>query len=413
MKIGILTNRYPSYWRRFYQQNPHIAKFSYDEQILALQYDSFGTSGAWVAPLAARGCAAAEILSNVPPLQRAWVRENGQRSLPRNWIEEVPHRQIRALQPDVLLIEDPRQFDRQWISKARKDCPSIRLVIGMSCSPSYDLQTIQTYDAILSCNRALSIKFAREGCRSYYFSHSFDAAVLDRIHLDRVRANGVIFSGSINRNADYHLDRDRLLEEVSGMMDLSIHTPQSNVGFCSDLIETMSRRLVYTLMTTLRLAGADMKKCRKLPGIGKAATWTSTPISQINSKLRPHLQPAVYGLAMYRTLHAAAVTLNVQGGSPASEIGRESTSMRLFEATGVGTCLLTDWKDNLPTLFEPDKEVVTYRSAEECAEKAKWLIEHPVPREEIARAGQARTLRDHTFSNRADELAGIIRELVA
>jgi spore maturation protein CgeB len=83
--------------------------------------------------------------------------------------------------------------------------------------------------------------------------------------------------------------------------------------------------------------------------------------------------------------------------------------MRLFEATGVGTCLITDWKDNLHDLFEPDREVVTYRSPQECVEKVKWLLEHPQEREAIAQAGQARTLKDHTFDQRAIELDYIIR----
>ena len=83
--------------------------------------------------------------------------------------------------------------------------------------------------------------------------------------------------------------------------------------------------------------------------------------------------------------------------------------MRLYEATGVGTCLLTDWKPNLHELFEPDKEVVAYQSPEECVEKIKWLLEHPEERERIAQAGQARTLQKHTFAQRAIQLNEIIQ----
>ena len=41
-------------------------------------------------------------------------------------------------------------------------------------------------------------------------------------------------------------------------------------------------------------------------------------------------------------------------------------NLRLFEATGVGTLLVTDWKKNLHEMFEAGKEVVTYRTPEEC-----------------------------------------------
>ena len=40
--------------------------------------------------------------------------------------------------------------------------------------------------------------------------------------------------------------------------------------------------------------------------------------------------------------------------------------MRLFEATGVGAFLLTDFKDNLHTLFAPDRDVAVWRSIDDC-----------------------------------------------
>ena len=74
----------------------------------------------------------------------------------------------------------------------------------------------------------------------------------------------------------------------------------------------------------------------------------------------------------------------------------------MFEATGVGTCLITDTGCNMPDLFEPDKEVVTYANIEEAVEKSQYLLEHDQEREEIAAAGQERTLRDHTIQNRCE-----------
>lgn len=88
--------------------------------------------------------------------------------------------------------------------------------------------------------------------------------------------------------------------------------------------------------------------------------------------------------------------------------GNSAGNIRLFEATGMGTCLVTDYKDNIHELFEPEKEIVTYRSAEECIDKIKWLLNHPDDMEKIAKAGQQRTLRDHTIAKRAAQLNEII-----
>src|ERR1043166_4762805 len=67
-------------------------------------------------------------------------------------------------------------------------------------------------------------------------------------------------------------------------------------------------------------------------------------------------QGPLFGLEMYQVLFDSLITFNSHGdNSP-----KKAANMRLYEATGVGTCLLTDWKENLNEFFEPDVEVVTY-----------------------------------------------------
>ena len=113
----------------------------------------------------------------------------------------------------------------------------------------------------------------------------------------------------------------------------------------------------------------------------------------------------VFGMDMFRLLARSKVSLNIH-----TDISPKSASnMRLFEATGMGACLLTDWKSNLHDLFEPDVEVVTYRSAEECVEKIRWLSDRPEEITRIGEAGRRRTLRSHTFDQRAPLLDEILR----
>ena len=104
-------------------------------------------------------------------------------------------------------------------------------------------------------------------------------------------------------------------------------------------------------------------------------------------------------------LRDSFLTLNHHGDVPAY-----ANNMRLFEATGVGTLLITDWKANLHEIFEPGKEVVAYCSAEECSEMIRYYLEHDKEREDIARAGQQRTLRDHTYYKRMQQLVNIVQK---
>ena len=84
--------------------------------------------------------------------------------------------------------------------------------------------------------------------------------------------------------------------------------------------------------------------------------------------------------------------------------------MRLYEATGVGTLLVTDWKVNLSEIFSPGREVVAYRTVEECADLIQQYLNCPDERESIARAGQERTLNQHTFLHRMQELVDVVHK---
>jgi len=158
----------------------------------------------------------------------------------------------------------------------------------------------------------------------------------------------------------------------------------------------------------LRYCGFSEVQLSKLPHLGRAATLSRLPMSQISPKLKSYIKAPVYGLEMFRTLLDSAVALN----SHIDMAGNEAANIRLFEVTGVGSCLLTDWKENLHELFEIDREIVAYKSVEECIEKGRWLLENPREREMIAAAGQARTLREHTFDQRAAQLAVVLRRIV-
>ena len=82
--------------------------------------------------------------------------------------------------------------------------------------------------------------------------------------------------------------------------------------------------------------------------------------------------------------------------------------MRMYEATGSGAALITENKSNLADLFAPSTEVLGYDSVEEAAALAAALLADPTRLDEVAAAGQRRTLTDHTYSRRADQLADVL-----
>ena len=92
--------------------------------------------------------------------------------------------------------------------------------------------------------------------------------------------------------------------------------------------------------------------------------------------------------------------------------GTGAGNMRMFEATGMGCCLLTDYRAENSDLFIPDYEIVVYNSYEELVEKAKWLIDNPLETQKIGIAGQKRTLNEHSYKNKAEKMNNYIEELL-
>lgn len=409
MKFAYFTEMYPSYVTAFYARRPGLADQPYATQLAALAADAFAWNGAWGPALAPLGYEVLEVFPDVEPLQRAWATEQGASWPPTQWCTEVSILQLKSFQPEVLFIDDPRSFNRSWLSRLRQACPSLWLVLGFSGSAAYDLDTIQACNAVLTCARSYVDFFRMKGFRAFYLRHAFNPAVLGSLPACSEPIAQVSFVGNIVRAARYHLEREQLLEALVDAIPLSLHCPQSEINFWWDLADTTGRRGIYLLMQMIKALGVNQRAFDRLPRIGRAAFWQALPLRQVNPRLKPYLKPAAYGLEMYCVLQRSAVALNKHIDAAGSEAG----NCRLFEATGVAACMLTDWKDNLSELFEPDAEVVAYRSAEECIEKARWLLDHPAEREAIAKAGQARTLREHTFAHRAQEMDAIIKKLLS
>ena len=83
----------------------------------------------------------------------------------------------------------------------------------------------------------------------------------------------------------------------------------------------------------------------------------------------------------------------------------------MFEATGVGSCLISDHKNNNDEYFLPEKEIVVYKNKFDLMDKLDFYINNDKERQEIALAGQKRTLKDHTIDIRATELIDIIEHM--
>jgi spore maturation protein CgeB len=86
----------------------------------------------------------------------------------------------------------------------------------------------------------------------------------------------------------------------------------------------------------------------------------------------------------------------------------EGLNCTLFEAAGCGAFQIADWKPSLPELFEPEREVVTFRTRQELKERVDYYLAHPEERQEIADRAYARAHREHTYEARFNKMFEIL-----
>lgn len=86
----------------------------------------------------------------------------------------------------------------------------------------------------------------------------------------------------------------------------------------------------------------------------------------------------------------------------------DGAALRIFETTGCGEFLLSEYKHSLEKLYKLDKEIVCYKTIKEQKQKIKYFLKNDIEREAVAKAGYDRAKKDHTWEKRLKELLKIV-----
>ncbi|MDD1679162.1 MAG: glycosyltransferase, partial [Methanomicrobiales archaeon] len=84
--------------------------------------------------------------------------------------------------------------------------------------------------------------------------------------------------------------------------------------------------------------------------------------------------------------------------------GRQQIKGRNFEIPGCGGFLLSNYVEGIERYYTIGKEIACFGNRHEMLDRIRYYLSHPDEREEVARAGYERTLRDHTYVRRLTEL---------
>jgi len=356
----------------YYRIRPEVASLSYSEQVAARVGTLQIWAGLYAPNLRAMGHSVEEIFIADPVIQRAWAREH----LPKQpsettwkfrmrrglvpwlsrvtddrWMWDVVEAQVKHYKPDVLfnhwIVKDPGHLS----GRLR---PLVKLMAAQHTQPLIaGREHWKNYDLLVTAFPPYVDQFRSEGLNCRLLRLGFESSWLDKMTSPERKDIPVSFVGHLGN--DFHSKRLKQLEAICCRYDLHL--------------------------------------------------YSATKIDPQSAAFRSN-RGEVWGAEMFDLFRRSWINLNFY-----PDFHNDwAINLRLYEATGAGGMLLTEWKPNLPELFEPDKEVGVYRSIDEMGEKIEWYLDHPDEADAIALAGQRRTLKDHTYRERTEELVGFVEE---
>ncbi len=393
MRFLILNTDYPEFLRWLYGQNPGLGEKSYDEQLRVRMESLFGVADFYSSNLSKLGHEAWDVHINNEFMQRRWAEEHGLISkqplsvtgltkrafaqtarqaaaTPLRHLKpilrpvfhafngknplsyEILSAQIQYYKPDVVLNQAMDGRIGHFFKEMKK---YIRILVGQIASPLPQGDDYGCYDLLISSLPNFVDYFRQIGIVAELHLFGFEPGILSRI-VPGEREITVSFVGSLSVD---HTARIQWLEHLCRAVDIEVW-------------------------------GHGVERLPK------------------DSWIRKRYRGSAWGIEMYRVLSHSKIAVNHHIGVA----GSFANNMRLFEATGLGCLLMTDWKVNLNDLFRIDTEVLCFRRPEECAETIRYYLGNPQKRESIAQSGQKRALRDHTYARRMDELAGMVQKYI-
>lgn len=410
MKILIIDENYPNYLKAFYSKN-NVDGLNYETHHQLLLDDHFANNGSWIQPLTQQGYDVTEVYFNNKVLQDVWQAQfigSTSNFLKYKKLQTV-FLQIDYYKPEILYISNPHVFDAGVLSQIKAEFPYIKAFACYLGTP-YTNNIVAEYDICFTTLNKYSSDLRASGKAASTLLPAFNNEIHQLLEKNKVTHGPyqLCFAGGIVRNNDMHAARLEYIEFLAEKTPIQIYSEIFDLTFKQDLKENLSKKTASMVINAMRKMGFKNEYLVTLPVIGPAARWDSHKFKLFPASLKRNIHPPIYGMDMYNTFSENKIVYNIH----VNNSGNEAANMRLFEATGAGACLLTDAKESLPGIFVPDEEVITYSSKQECAEKAKWLIANPDKCRAIAQAGLNRTLKDHTYYNRAPIFAEEIKKVL-
>lgn len=276
-------------------------------------------------------------ISNSKFFQKKWAEENNLELKQNNdWQVDILKKQIEMFNPDIVYTVNP-----SWISKNIDKLPDIKLLAAWRAAPIGSREDFSCFDVGLSYAPIYMDLMKQHGIPHVeHMDFSFDPEIKKRLdQMNLGKQNDICFVGRYGKMFKH---RNKLLYEVYRQFK-------------------DSNTISYHLLTERRFGGL---------------------VPQLPWRMLNVVNKPVFLDELLKVFAKSKIIINCH-----SDIaGQYKGNMRVFEALGTGSFMLSD-KGVYPKYLEDGKDFISYEDTNDLLDKVEYYLENEDEREEIAKHG--------------------------
>tara|TARA_B100000886_G_scaffold340071_1_gene307788 strand:- start:1518 stop:2675 length:1158 start_codon:yes stop_codon:yes gene_type:complete len=379
LKFLRISSAYPEFLKQLNDRNIKNFKALEFNEILEIYFrENYSVSNNISKELNKLNYKCYEIINNFKILQDKWMEEFGD----KNSDKEILIQQINFYKPDILFLGNAELAKKSNIDKIRK-FDFIKLIIAFHCAPINKkiIENLNNVDGIITCTEGYKKNYKKLFSKNVLLMHH---AFPENNLVDwNKKSIDISFIGSIFLSQNLHNNRVDLVYSIMKQFKNNY----ISINFSKKFIIT------YLLSIFGSLINFNIFK--------NPSFYYKILYIYLFSK-KP-----IFGNKMYEILSKTKILLNTHIGDT-----EYAGNMRLFEGTGHGCMVITDYKKGLENLFEIGKELETFDSKIDLINKCSKYLNDLSLLKTKSISGQKRTLNDHTYKLRIKNLDTYINELL-
>ena len=423
---GLVGNRLNDFWKE-----KNLKYKNFNEIIKLYKEDNILLPGSWSNEMEKNNFQVFETVYSDINVQQKWIYENNLLNEFLNCTEVdkyffILKEQIKKFKPDIIFNYAGANlfFPPHYILKLKQLLKDKVLMISYwgdeFMVPDYNYKSFfKFYDLIFTSSSAYTKIFNNHGFHNVYtLGNCFEPNIVTKN--SRSKKHNLTFSGVTGYGFIDHIGRYDKLVNIMSRTDLKIWSTEPKYNYKKKLIllklfSKLPSKLDYVVNKGLQ---------RFLPSKYKLILNEIFEASNIykntgniflkkdyftdKKNLKQLFPRRVYKSFTetknyYDLIKNSNICLNLHRDEHA-DIG----NIRCFETTGLGSCLITDHGKSMKEFFDIENEIVGFETLEEFEEKYNFLKNNPKKIEDIALAGQNKTLKYHTTKQRVEKFIEIL-----